>query len=170
MKRRGCRSVIGMAAWIPPEQWYASVPTVLVSTGALIADPDGRVLVVKPNYRPTWTFPGGVLEEAEPPHEGCAREVREETGLELDPGPLLVTAWAAPAGDRPRAAMYLVFDGGTIPADTPIALQEDELDDYAFLPPDDAADRMAPVVADRLRAAVHARRAGHVYLPAHPAD
>lgn len=159
-----------MGEWLPAEQWYASLPTVLMATGALFTDPDGRVLVVKPNYRPTWTFPGGVLEEAEAPHEGCAREVREEIGLTIDPGPLLVTAWAAPAGDRRRAAMYLIFDGGTIPADTPITLQADELDDYAFLPPGDAAARMAPLVADRLRAAVHARRAGHVYLPAHPAS
>ena len=157
-----------MGEWLPAEQWYASLPTVLMATGALLTDPDGRVLVVKPNYRPTWTFPGGVLEDAEPPHEGCAREVREEVGLTIAPGPLLVTSWAAPAGDRHRAAMYLIFDGGTIAADTPIVLQEDEIDDYAFLPPAEAAARMAPVVAGRLRAAVHARATGHVYLPAHP--
>jgi len=157
-----------MGEWLPAEQWYASLPTVLMATGALFTDPGGRILVVKPNYRPTWSFPGGVLEEAEAPHDGCAREVREEIGLAITPGPLLVTSWAAPAGDRHRAAMYLIFDGGTIPADTPIVLQEDELDDYAFLPPDTAADRMAPVVAGRLRAAVQARTSGHVYLPAHP--
>lgn len=157
-----------MGEWLPAEQWYASLPTVYVATGALLTDPDGRVLVVKPNYRPHWSFPGGILEDAEAPHEGCAREVLEETGLTIAPGPLLVTAWAAPAGDRPRSAMYLVFDGGTVAADTPIVLQEEEIDDYAFLPPDAAAGRMDPVVAGRLRAAVHARSAGHVYLPAHP--
>ena len=158
-----------MGEWLPAEQWYATLPTVYVATGALLTDPDGRVLLVKPNYRPTWSFPGGVLEHAEPPHEGCAREVREEIGLTIEPGPLLVTAWAGPVGDRPRSAMYLLFDGGVVPADVPIALQKEELDAYAFVPPDEAPERMDPLVTDRLRAALRARGAGHVYAPYLPA-
>lgn len=155
-----------MGEWLPAEQWYASLPTVYAATGALMTAPDGRVLLVKPNYRPHWSFPGGVLEQGEPPHEGCAREVLEEIGLKIAPGPLLVTAWAGPAVERPRSAMYLLFDGGVVPADVPIELQEEELDAYEFVPQDQAPDRLNPIVADRLRAALRARRTGHVYLPA----
>lgn len=158
-----------MGEWLPAEQWYASLPTVYVSTGALLTDPDGRVLLVKPNYRPYWSFPGGVLEHGEAPHDGCAREVREEVGLKIDVGSLLVTAWVPPAGERPRSVLYLMFDGGVLPADVRIELQEDELDAYAFVPPDEAAHRLDPLLATRLTAALHARATGAAaYVPETP--
>lgn len=51
----------------------------------------GGVVLLK-NERAEWEPPGGRLEEAETP-EGClAREVLEETGLEVSVGPLL-DAW-----------------------------------------------------------------------------
>jgi 8-oxo-dGTP pyrophosphatase MutT (NUDIX family) len=158
-----------MGAWLPAEQWYASLPTVYVSAGALMTDAAGRVLLVKPNYRAHWSFPGGVLEHAEAPHDGCAREVYEEVGLKRDIGPLLVTSWLPPAGERPRSAMYLLFDGGVLADDVRIVLQEDELDDYAFCAPDDAERRLDPSTADRLPAALRARATGAaVYLAAGP--
>ena len=60
------------------------------SAAALITDtddPSARVLLVKPNYRGMWSLPGGILEDAEPPHTGCFREVEEELGLSLPAGP-----------------------------------------------------------------------------------
>ena len=63
--------------------WYAQLPSVFTAAGAFITAPDGRVLLVKPNYRDYWGLPGGICEHAEPPHLACAREVREELGLDL---------------------------------------------------------------------------------------
>jgi len=65
---------------------------VVVAVGAIVEDGDGRVLLVK--HRPErggfwkgrWTFPGGKLEAGESIAEGTAREVREETGLEVRVG------------------------------------------------------------------------------------
>ena len=48
---------------------------------------DGRVLLVQRGRDPMkgqWTLPGGVLEVGESLVEGVAREVREETGLEIE--------------------------------------------------------------------------------------
>ena len=82
--------------------WYASLATMYGTAAALITSPSGDVLLVKPNYRELWSLPGGVLEDGEPPHVGCAREVREELGLAQPVGPLLAVAWIAPEGVRPK--------------------------------------------------------------------
>src|SRR6202042_1722416 len=70
-------------AFTPAEEaaWYAQLPTMFGAAGALFTDDAGRVLLVKPNYRDHWSLPGGILEEGEPPHEACRREVLEELGL-----------------------------------------------------------------------------------------
>ncbi len=54
--------------------------------GAAVVD-GGRVLVVRRATEPLkgqWSIPGGMLELGEKLREGIAREVREETGLEVE--------------------------------------------------------------------------------------
>ena len=49
---------------------------------------NGRVLLVQRGREPLkghWTLPGGLLEVGESLTEGVVREVREETGLEVEP-------------------------------------------------------------------------------------
>lgn len=54
-------------------------------------DADGRVLVVRTTYLgPGWMLPGGRIEHGETPHDGAARETREETGLDVAVDRLLV--------------------------------------------------------------------------------
>jgi 8-oxo-dGTP diphosphatase len=55
--------------------------------GALIFDRD-KILLVERGKEPLkgfWSLPGGVLETGETLEEGIAREVREETGLAVQP-------------------------------------------------------------------------------------
>jgi ADP-ribose pyrophosphatase YjhB (NUDIX family) len=59
-----------------------------VSVTAIVTREDGRVLVIKRDDDGRWVPPGGVLELAETPQEGCAREVLEETGYRVKVGPL----------------------------------------------------------------------------------
>jgi mutator protein MutT len=59
----------------------------LVGVGAVIVE-DGRVLLVRRGTEPLlgkWTLPGGMLEVGESLTEGVVREVREETGLTVEP-------------------------------------------------------------------------------------
>jgi ADP-ribose pyrophosphatase YjhB (NUDIX family) len=136
------------------------------AASALITDPSGRVLLVKPNYRDHWSLPGGVLEHGEPPHLGCAREVAEEVGLNITVGPLRVVDWAAPDHERPRPVVFFVFDGGEVGPGVDIELQEEELDDYRFTGPAEFGAYLPPILEARYSAALRARAAGGaVYLP-----
>ena len=148
------------------DTWFASLPGVVVSAAALITDPAGQVLLVKPNYRDHWSLPGGICELGEPPHAACAREVAEEIGLDRPPGPLLTIDWSQPFGQHVRAIMAFVFDGGTLADGSAIVLQAEELDDYRFTGPDEFGDYMAPTGVRRVRAAFAARASGAtVYQP-----
>ena len=59
-------------------------PTFTIGVFAIIHDRDRRVLLCHRRDHDLWNLPGGVLEHGEAPWEGVIREVREETGLEVE--------------------------------------------------------------------------------------
>ena len=63
----------------------------VVSVGAVILDGDRVVLVKRgqPPLQGQWSLPGGVVELGETLEAAVAREVREETGLTVDVGPVV---------------------------------------------------------------------------------
>lgn len=153
--------------------WYASLATMYGTAAALITSPAGDVLLVKPNYRALWSLPGGILEDGEPPHEGCAREVREELGLSVPAGPLLAVDWIAAKGLRPKPLVAFIFDGGVLADPSAIVLQESELDEFRFVPPPDVPGYLPPHMAVRVASALRARASSAtagapcaVYVPA----
>jgi 8-oxo-dGTP diphosphatase len=155
------------SGYLDPPQWYASLPTVYVSACVLVTDDTDRVLLVKPNYRPYWAIPGGIVNEGEPPHVCAAREVTEELGLQIALGELLVVDWAPAQGDRPQPMMNYIFDGGTVADPSQIRLQDDELDEARFWAWEQAATKLPATTAARIPAARLARRDQRtVYLPA----
>ena len=154
------------------QAWYARLPTMYGTAGALITgtgERSGHVLLVKPNYRELWSIPGGIIEHGEPPHHGCSREVTEELGLDLTPGPLLVVDWTPPAGVRPRAMVHFIFDGGVLADPDRIRLQKEELDDWRFAAPGGLDRYLPPFLVTRMAGALRARSSGTaVYLPSVP--
>ena len=59
-------------------------PMFTIGVFAIIHDDDRRVLLCHRRDHDLWNLPGGVLEHGEAPWDGVIREVREETGLEVD--------------------------------------------------------------------------------------
>jgi 8-oxo-dGTP diphosphatase len=58
--------------------------------GAIIFQ-EGKVLLAERGKEPLkgwWSLPGGLVETGETLHQAIRREVREETGLEITPGPV----------------------------------------------------------------------------------
>jgi ADP-ribose pyrophosphatase YjhB (NUDIX family) len=86
--------------------YYAnSAPAV----GALCEDELGRLMLVRRGVEPRkgkWDTPGGFLEEGEAPLDGLRRELREETGLEIEPGEFF-GALTDLYGDGPAAPSIL---------------------------------------------------------------
>ena len=70
------------------------LPTVLVVAVALI-DVDGRVLIAKrpqgKSLAGLWEFPGGAVEEGETKKAALKREIKEELGVDIKVGNLLLT-------------------------------------------------------------------------------
>ena len=56
-----------------------------VSVAGVVIDEDGRALVIQRRDNAHWEPPGGILERDETITEGLLREVREKTGLIVEP-------------------------------------------------------------------------------------
>src|SRR4030095_10178119 len=63
-----------------------------VGVGAVIVDEAARVLLVKRRFEPLagqWSLPGGAVDVGETLQACVIREMREETGLEVEVGPVI---------------------------------------------------------------------------------
>ena len=68
--------------------------SVIGCVGAVIKDDRGRLLLIKRGHAPgagLWSLPGGRIEPGETDAEALVREMREETGLAVEPGQLIGT-------------------------------------------------------------------------------
>ena len=125
-----------------------------VSVAAVVVREDGRVLAIRRADNGQVQIPGGILEEAETIEAGLAREVREETGLEV--------RIEAPTGIYKHlklGVVALVFRCALVSGEE--ALSE-ETTEVLWLTPDEATQEMAEVFAIRVHDALADGQAARV--------
>ncbi len=136
-----------------------------VAAAVLLFDGQDRVLLVDPVYKPSWEFPGGVVERGEAPTDAAQREVAEELGLRLETSSLRLLAvdWEPRTGPR-RGGLRLVYDGGKLDAAALAALRlpPEELRGWRLVTAEEAAALLPPGRLRRLKAALGARERGEL--------
>jgi ADP-ribose pyrophosphatase YjhB (NUDIX family) len=87
-------------------------PRPIVGVGAVVLDGDS-VLLIRRGQEPLkgeWSIPGGAVEIGEPLDAAVTREVREETGLDVDVGPVVeVLDRIRPDEDAARPRFHYVL-------------------------------------------------------------
>jgi 8-oxo-dGTP diphosphatase len=115
------------------------LPFPLVTVDAIVADDAGRVLLVRRRYPPPgWALPGGFVDPGETLETAVARELREETGLDLEAARQF-HAYSDPKRDARHPIVTVVFTGratGTLQAG-------DDAADARFFPLDALPEEMA---------------------------
>ncbi|MGD0560818.1 MAG: NUDIX hydrolase [Streptosporangiaceae bacterium] len=157
-------------SFLPPQEYYASLPKHIASGAAIFHDPEGRFLLVKPSYRDTWELPGGGMDAGEYPLETAHREIREEIGLDVTLGRLLVIDWVPPRPDGRPALANFVFNGDALinsEAQQRIRLQSDELTAWRMAGPQEWDTLLPPHTARRMRACADALAAGSTFYLEH---
>ena len=142
-------------------EFQRSLPAKRMGAGLLVRDGGGSVLLVEPTYKPNWEIPGGAADVDESPRECVVREVREELGLEVTPGRLLVIDYQHPEPGRTESIMF-VFDGGVVDAawTDRIELAADELHSWRLVAPEELSTLAVPRLCRRIEQALAAAAEG----------
>jgi mutator protein MutT len=81
---KGCSAVETNGLVVAPRREYPVIP--LVGVGAVVVS-DSNVLLVKRGHEPAkglWSIPGGLIELGETAEAAVRREVKEETGVDVE--------------------------------------------------------------------------------------
>lgn len=105
---------------------------------AVILERDGRILMNRRTNEPVglWSFPAGFMDAGEVLEEAAAREVREETGLEVRVGPLIGLY-----SERGRPVVLAVYAGEITGGEL---IAGDETSAVDFFAPDDLPELAFP--------------------------
>jgi 8-oxo-dGTP diphosphatase len=118
-------------------------PKHTVVVACLVRNGSGNILLIRSPGR-GWELPQGRVEEGEDLLEALRREVREETGVEVDPGPLA----AVYSQVSPMPAIVFTFLGTYLSGS--LATSEESLD-VEWFPPEEGLRLVThPVNLERL--------------------
>lgn len=149
-------------------------PNVRIRVAAVILQ-DSHILLVQhtKDGESYWMLPGGGVDFGETLAEALVRELREELGLAVRPGRLLLASDAI-APDRSRHMVNLCFSAEILEG-TPVLGSDPRLTDWAFMPVDELMRvPLRPAFAGDLLAALEsgseasARYLGNLWTDALP--
>ncbi|MFZ5815733.1 MAG: NUDIX hydrolase [Bacillota bacterium] len=110
---------------------------------AVIADQQGRVLVVRSRFADAWQLPGGGLNAREHVDEGVRRECQEELGV-----PVEIEGFTGMYYHEPSSAYVAVFRCRLVGG--PLRLSHEHVE-YRWLAPGELDERIRPMAEDALR-------------------
>jgi len=161
----GSLSAVAELELLPFDDYVRSLNKKRMSAGVLFHDADGRVLLVQLSYVAHWDIPGGTVDAEEAPWTTAAREVREELGLDLPLGRLLVIDYI-PTNEQLPEGVAFILDGGEISEGDlrALTITDPEIVSLGLYSLDEAATRVTPAMARRLAAALQASQRGVLAL------
>jgi 8-oxo-dGTP pyrophosphatase MutT (NUDIX family) len=116
----------------------SGTPRPLATVGALIVGPSGRVLLIRTHkWRDRWGVPGGKIEYGETMAAAVRREVREETGLDLDDVHWAPVQEAVESPEFHRPAHFVLLNFVARSASEEVRLNE-EAQAFAWVKPEEA--------------------------------
>ncbi|MER7461487.1 NUDIX hydrolase [Streptomyces sp. NPDC097981] len=149
----------------------AARPKALTAASVLYTDAADAILLVEPAYGGPgrWNLPGGGIDSdtGETPRAAARREVREELGLDLEPGRLLGVNWSHKPGFPAR--VRFLYDGGVLDsaALARIRLAPFELLRWRAVPAAELRALVKPSLRRQIEACLRARTEGTGPLELH---
>lgn len=132
-----------------------AMPTHIVACGGLVEDREGNILIVKTQHG-GWVFPGGQVEVGENLMDGVIREVKEESGIDVEVSHLIgvytnsaIHKWYDGVTDVPTKVM---FDFACKPVGGELCTSE-ETSDCKWVAKDEVLDFITqPAIRTRIQA------------------
>ena len=106
------------------------------TVGALIVNKEGKILLVKSHkWFDKYTLPGGHIEVGETMIEAVKREVKEEVGLDVQVGHMLLMQEAIFAPEFYKKRHFIFIDFACRSENDQVNLDQDELQEYLWIYP-----------------------------------
>lgn len=110
----------------------------IVTVGALIHDPTGRMLLIRTHkWRDTYGIPGGKIHEGETMETALRREIREETGLDLHDVRFVIAQDCIDSPEFFRPAHFILLNFTAASPGGEVTLN-DEAQSYVWTTPEEA--------------------------------
>ena len=106
------------------------------TVGALIVNKEGKILLVKSHkWFDKYTLPGGHVEVGETMIEALKREVKEEVGLDVQVGNMLLMQEAIFAPEFYKKRHFIFIDFACRSKEDHVKLDQDEIQDHLWVYP-----------------------------------
>ena len=130
---------------------FEAMPKKRMAASALFLNEQGKILIVKPTYRPDWLLPGGIVEKNESPRQACLREIKEELNIETSLDKLLCVEHLSEDTQQTESVQFVFYGGLITRSQLPsIVMPEPELSEYRFSTREEAQQLLSCKLARRL--------------------
>lgn len=117
----------------PNVSWIDTLHRRASSASVVCETEDGRLLIIKANYKHYWTVPGGVVDPGETPLQAAVRETSEEVNIDLNPDDLTFMYVANRKSSVADSYQFIFRTKISNQMLAGIRLQATEIDDYDLI-------------------------------------